>query len=71
MKKRYEIWYKNLHEKQVYGDSFITLKKYHKIGLNNFFETYKEAEEFLINLENSRYFTLFEEYTILPIFEKI
>ena len=71
MKKRYEIWYKDLHEKHVYSDSYTTLKKYHKIGLDNSFETYKEAEEFLINPENSKYFTLFEEYTILPIFEKI
>lgn len=67
MKKSYQIYVRQLDEEQ---NEFI-IKKYYKIGLKNEFETIKQAEEFLINPENSKYFNQFEEYIILTIFEKI
>lgn len=65
MKVTYQIYVREFTENNEY-----VFKKYYKIGLKNKFTTMKESVEFITNPENEEFFTLFEEYTILPIFEK-
>lgn len=64
MKKHFIIFERDFQD----TSSTIGLVKFHRLGVENRFNTYQEAENFI--LENPNLFNIDIEYLILPIYEK-
>lgn len=64
MKKHFIIFERDFQD----TTSTIGLVKYHKLGVNNKFNTQQAAENFIF--ENPNLFNIDIEYVILPVYEK-
>ena len=65
----YQIYKRNLTNINTYYPSEIIEKHYH-LGLKNDFLTKEDAENYIINPENSNKFSEHEEYFVVKIFKK-
>jgi len=64
MKKHFIIFERDFQDRS----STIGLVKFHRLGIENKFNTHQEAENFMI--ENLNFFDINIEYLILPVYEK-
>ena len=69
MRKTYSIFYREINHILSYFPE-ENIKKYYKLGIKNEFFTQAEAENFLLNPDNSSKFDENFNYFILPIFSK-
>jgi len=66
MKRHFIIFQRDFQD----TSSTIGLVKFHRLGVENRFNTYQEAENFMIDKNNLKYFDINIEYLILPVYEK-
>ncbi len=70
MKKSFQIYYRKVsHYLSYYPEEKI--EKLYSLGLDNNFFTQEEAENFIMDKKNERFFEEQNSYFIVKIFEKL